>query len=55
VPLKYARTVITAYREGQLTAGRTVELLHHSISESDLPEPDAISLDELRAEFEAGL
>ena len=55
VPLKYARAVISAYREGQLTAGRTVELLHHSVSESDLPEPDAISLDELRAEFEAGL
>jgi Zn-dependent peptidase ImmA (M78 family)/DNA-binding XRE family transcriptional regulator len=54
VPPAYARAVVSAYRTGQLTAARTVELLHHSVSETDLPEPDAMSLDELRAEFETG-
>jgi len=55
VPPAYARTVVGAYRRGQLTAARTVELLHHSVGEADLPEPDAMSLDELRGEFEIGL
>jgi Zn-dependent peptidase ImmA (M78 family)/transcriptional regulator with XRE-family HTH domain len=51
VPPAYARTVVSAYRRGQLTAARTVELLHHSAEEAELPEPDAMSLDELRGEF----
>jgi len=55
VPPAYARAVVSAYRRGQLTAARTVELLHHSVGEADLPEPDAMSLDELRGEFETGL
>ncbi len=55
VPPAYARAVVSAYRKGQLTAARTVELLHHSVDETDLPEPDAMSLDELRGEFETGL
>jgi Zn-dependent peptidase ImmA (M78 family)/DNA-binding XRE family transcriptional regulator len=55
VPPAYARAVVSAYRTGQLTAARTVELLHHSVGETDLPEPDAMSLDELRGEFETGL
>jgi transcriptional regulator with XRE-family HTH domain len=55
VPPAYARTVVGAYRRGQLTAARTVELLHHSVGETDLPERDAMSLDELRGEFETGL
>lgn len=55
VPPGYARAVVSAYRKGQLTAARTVELLHHSVDEADLPEPDAMSLDELRSEFETGL
>ncbi len=54
VPPAYARAVVSAYRRGQLTAARTVELLHHSVDETDLPEPDAMSLDELRGEFETG-
>lgn len=52
VPPNYARAVVGAYRKGQLTAARTVELLHHSVGEADLPEPDAMSLDQLRSEFE---
>ena len=55
VPPGYARAVLSAYRKGQLTAARTVELLHGSVGEVDLPEPDVMSLDELRREFEAGL
>jgi Zn-dependent peptidase ImmA (M78 family)/transcriptional regulator with XRE-family HTH domain len=55
VPPAYARAVVSAYRKGQLTAARTVELLHHSVGENELPEPDAMSLDDLRGEFEAGL
>jgi Zn-dependent peptidase ImmA (M78 family)/DNA-binding XRE family transcriptional regulator len=55
VPPAYARAVVSAYRKGQLAAARTVELLHHSVGEADLPEPDAMSLDELRGEFETGL
>jgi Zn-dependent peptidase ImmA (M78 family)/DNA-binding XRE family transcriptional regulator len=55
VPPAYARAVISAYRKGRLTAARTVELLHRSVGEADLPEPNAMSLDELRGEFETGL
>jgi Zn-dependent peptidase ImmA (M78 family)/transcriptional regulator with XRE-family HTH domain len=55
IPPDYARAVVSAYRKGQLTAARTVELLHGSVGEADLPEPDVMSLDELRHEFEAGL
>jgi Zn-dependent peptidase ImmA (M78 family)/DNA-binding XRE family transcriptional regulator len=55
VPPAYARTVVAAYRRGQLTAARTVELLHYSVSEADLPEPDALSLDQLRNELRTGL
>jgi hypothetical protein len=47
--------VVAAYRRGQLTAARTVELLHYSVGEADLPEPDAPSLDELRSDLESGL
>lgn len=52
VPPAYARAVVSGYRRGQLTAARTVELLHHSVDETDLPEPDAMSLDELRSQFD---
>ena len=55
IPPGYARAVVSAYRQGQLTAARTVELLHGSVGEADLPEQDAMSLDELRREFETGL
>jgi hypothetical protein len=54
VPRAYARAVVGGYRTGQLTAAKTVELLQHSVDEADLPEPDAMSLEELRGEFETG-
>jgi hypothetical protein len=54
VPPAYARAVVSAYRRRQLTASRAVELLHDSVGETDLPEPDATSLDELRSELQTG-
>jgi hypothetical protein len=51
VPPAYARAVVSGYRRGQLTAAKTVELLHQSVGEADLPEPDAMSLDELRGQL----
>ena len=54
VPRAYARAVVGGYRRGQLTAARTVELLHRSVDEADLPEPDAMSLDELRGSARLG-
>lgn len=52
VPPAYARAVVSGYRRGQLTAAKTVELLHQSVGEADLPEADAMSLDELRGQFD---
>jgi hypothetical protein len=36
----YASAVIEAYRHKRLTPARTVELLHDTIGEADLPDPD---------------
>jgi Zn-dependent peptidase ImmA (M78 family)/DNA-binding XRE family transcriptional regulator len=55
VPPAYARAVVSGYRRGQLTAAKTVELLHESVGEADLPELDAMSLDELRGQFDVEL
>ncbi|MGH3274179.1 MAG: helix-turn-helix domain-containing protein [Streptosporangiaceae bacterium] len=55
VPPAYARAVVGGYRSGQLTAAKTIDLLHQSVDEADLPESDSISLDDLRDEFERGL
>jgi Zn-dependent peptidase ImmA (M78 family)/DNA-binding XRE family transcriptional regulator len=52
VPPEYARAVVSAYRANRLTPARTVELLHGTVAESDLPEPEGISLEQLRSEFE---
>jgi hypothetical protein len=52
VPPASARAVVSGYRRGQLTAAKTVELLHQSVGEADLPEPGAMSLDELRGQFD---
>lgn len=40
VPQEYASSVIAAYRRKRLAPARTVELLHGTLTESDLPEPD---------------
>lgn len=40
IPQGYASSVIAAYRRKRLTPARTVELLHGTLGESDLPEPD---------------
>ncbi len=52
VPPQYARSVISAYRAKRLTPARTVELLHGTIAETELPPPEEASLTELRREFE---
>jgi Zn-dependent peptidase ImmA (M78 family) len=40
IPQEYASSVIAAYRRKRLTPARTVELLHDTLAETDLPEPD---------------
>jgi Zn-dependent peptidase ImmA (M78 family) len=52
VPPEYARVVVNAYRARRLTPARAVELLHGTVTESDLPEPEEMSLEQLRNEFE---
>jgi Zn-dependent peptidase ImmA (M78 family)/transcriptional regulator with XRE-family HTH domain len=52
VPSEYARLVVSAYRTKRLTPARTVELLHGTVTESELPAPDETTLDELYREFE---
>jgi Zn-dependent peptidase ImmA (M78 family)/DNA-binding XRE family transcriptional regulator len=47
VPPAYASAVIEAYRHKRLTPARTVELLHDTIGEADLSDPDDTSLSEL--------
>lgn len=51
IPPGYARSVVSAYRRKLLTAARTLELLHGTVREADLPEPDGPSLEDLREEF----
>lgn len=53
VPPQHARTVAGPYRTRRLTASRTVELLHRSITDSELPPIEEASLTDLRREFEA--
>jgi Zn-dependent peptidase ImmA (M78 family) len=43
VPRGYASAVISAYRQQRLTAARTIELLHGTVDEDDLPDPDDAS------------
>jgi len=40
VPPEYAGAVVSAYRRTRLTSERAVELLHGTLTESELPEPD---------------
>jgi len=40
IPQQYASSVIAAYRRTRLTSARAVELLHDTLAETDLPEPD---------------
>jgi Zn-dependent peptidase ImmA (M78 family)/transcriptional regulator with XRE-family HTH domain len=40
VPPVYAGAVVAAYRRKRLTSERAVELLHGTLTESELPEPD---------------
>lgn len=53
VPPGYAQAVVSAYRARRLTSAKAVELLHGTIAESELPDPEEASLEQLRREFEA--
>jgi Zn-dependent peptidase ImmA (M78 family)/transcriptional regulator with XRE-family HTH domain len=55
VPPQYARAVVNAYTAGRLTPARTIELLHGTLTWSDLPPIEDLSLDQLRREFETSL
>lgn len=45
VPRGYASAVISAFRQQRLTPARTTELLHGTVDENDLPDPDDTSAD----------
>lgn len=53
VPPGYAKAVINAYRARRLTGARTVELLHLTVTEADLPAIEETTLERLRRELEA--
>lgn len=53
VPPGYAKAVVDAYRSRRLTQARTVELLHDTITESELPAVAGTTLERLRRELEA--
>jgi len=53
VPPGYAKSVINAYRARRLTRARTVELLHLTVTEADLPAIEETTLERLRRELEA--
>jgi hypothetical protein len=52
VPPGYAQAVINAYRARRLTQTRTVELLHGTVTESELPAIEERTLEQLRRELE---
>jgi Zn-dependent peptidase ImmA (M78 family)/DNA-binding XRE family transcriptional regulator len=52
VPPGYAKAVINAYRARRLTRVRTVELLHGTVTESELPAIEETTLERLRRELE---
>jgi Zn-dependent peptidase ImmA (M78 family)/DNA-binding XRE family transcriptional regulator len=52
LPPGYASAAIRLYRRNKISAGRTLELLHGSLAEGDLPAPYEIPLDALRADVQ---
>jgi Zn-dependent peptidase ImmA (M78 family) len=52
VPPGYAQAVINAYRARRLTRVRTVELLYGTVTESELPEIEDTTLEQLHRELE---
>jgi Zn-dependent peptidase ImmA (M78 family) len=53
VPPCYAAAVVKAYRTQKISAGRAIELLFGTLSQSDLPPLDSIPLDALRSDLES--
>lgn len=52
IPTEYGQRVVKAYRTAKLTGARTIELLHGTVRENELPSPNSIPLDAFRREFE---
>ena len=52
VPPGYAQAVVNAYRARRVTRVRTVELLHGTVTESELPAIEETTLERLRRELE---
>jgi Zn-dependent peptidase ImmA (M78 family)/transcriptional regulator with XRE-family HTH domain len=52
IPPGYAQAVVNAYRARRLTQVRTVELLHGTLTESELPAIEETTLERLRRELE---
>ncbi len=50
-PREYGRQVLAAYRDGALSADRTVELLHGTLAAAELPTPSETPLEGLRSSF----
>jgi len=51
-PPRYSAAVIRAYRGNRITSARAVELLRNTLSEEELPPPNEVPLEALRAEFQ---
>lgn len=47
----YSAAVVRSYRHGKIGRGRAVEMLWHTLSGEDLPEPDTAPLESLRSEL----
>lgn len=43
VPRRYAIAVVSAYRQKRLTSARTIELLHNTVREDELPDLDDVA------------
>jgi hypothetical protein len=51
-PPRYSAAVIRAYRGNRITGARAVGLLRNTLSEEELPPPNEVPLEALRAEFQ---
>jgi Zn-dependent peptidase ImmA (M78 family)/transcriptional regulator with XRE-family HTH domain len=52
IPPEYGKRVLAAYRDGRLSAARTIELLWGTVTIEDLPEQRSVPLESLRREFD---
>lgn len=52
LPSEYAAAVIKAYRQNKISSRRAIELLRQSLEESELPPPDIVPVEALKAELQ---